>query len=640
MTPPARRRRPTQSRTSVDRARSAAHRYRDDLRRYSRARLSHAEDDVSDEWPHFLGWSLIIGAVLIGSVQLLEWLTVNTSHQFARAVGVGFGLILAALGLAVLAWIYWRIQLDPEDRKPYVVAMLSSLATVGVCTAAFAGLTTTLWRQGVISSESPGVTPGLWRVEAFYLWHLIEAVPLLGVPEALRWEQPVVFSDPWSGGLLLGFKVLLLIPLLRVILSGFRLVQSAWLSAAERPTEKWRHRIRSAGFSSHEAPNARPHSVLQNLAMVAQRLFLVIAVIGLPLLAYGVLMLVIRRASLLDRWVSDHVPGQLEVFGVSASTSWLPTAMDVAGAWLVVAIAWSMAAELSSEYEQFLESYSVRRTAAAIFLSCWLLLLATMAAAAVTLTLLHAGPAETDAQLLPAQEVSASLQWYAWHLADTIPVLDVPQTLNWNVGVEFVDAWTGVLLVLMRMVLIAVLLVPFALITRLSVRHALRRRRGPTQADAAGEFMRILDESQAHLDRAQQKLLARGSGPRQTPNNNYHPDLYQATRTFRTLDHQLERVVALFGEGQVINAGRAAITALHQRVEAIQSAETELFFAGDDTRRIAVVQQSLDDSWQVAVAHRDEYQRLAGDALRTAATGPLTTSHQRRQADATSDERA
>lgn len=458
--------------------RSASQRYWEDLRRYSRARLTEAEDDVS-EWPYFLGRSLIISAVLIGGVQLVEWLTVDASQQFVRVIGVGFGLILAALGIAVLAWIYWRIQVDPEDLKPYVVAMLSSLATVGVCTAAFAGLTTELWRQGVVAAESAGVTPGLWRVEAYYLWHLIDAVPLLDAPETVRWEQPVVFSDPWSGGLLLAFKILLLIPLIRVILSGFRLVQSRWLAAAERP-DTWRHRVLGSRINSPAAPTTGSHPVVHDLAVAAQRLLLVIVMIGLPVLVYAVLELVVRRASLLDRWVSDHVPGELELFGVSASTSWLPIAMDVAGAWLVVAIAWSIADELMTEYEYFLEGYSVRRTAAAIFLSCWLLLLATMAAAAVALALLHAGPAKTDARLVPAQEVNASLQWFAWHLADTIPVLDVTQTLNWTIGVEYVDRWTGVLLLLMRTVLITVLLVPVAMLSRQSVRHALRKRRGGT----------------------------------------------------------------------------------------------------------------------------------------------------------------
>jgi hypothetical protein len=613
-------------RALADRVRRASRRYRDDLGRYTQARLSQAESDVPDEWPYFLGWSLAISVGIIGGVQLVEWVAISTGNQFTRAVGVGFGLILGGLGIALLAWIYWRIQLDPEERKPYVVAMLSSLATVGVCTAAFAGLTTMLWQHGVITAEPASAAPGLWRVEAYYLWHLIDAVPLLSATEAVRWERPVVFSDPWSGGLLLAFKVLLLIPLLRVILSGFRLVQSIWLSLAEHASGKWRKVLRDSGTMPPEKWTVDPHSFVQKLAVAARGLAVVIVLIGLPLVVYGVLVLVVRRSSLLDRWVADHVPGELELFGVSASTSWLPIAMDVAGAWLVLAIAWGIADELMTEYEDFLEKFSTRRTVTAIFLSCWLLLLATMAAGAVTLTLLHAGPAKTDAQLLPSEEVSASIQWYAWHLADTIPVLDVPETLNWTIDVEFVDRWSGMLLVLMRIVLIAVLLVPFALFSRLAVRHASRRQHRSPQLDAAGRFVRIFDLAQSDLDQAQQQLLASRTGPREPSGTDYYPAVYRATRTLPTLENELEQVIALFGDGEVIDAGRTAIAALDDRAAAIIRADRELFRAGADVSRIEVIRQSLEQSRLTAVGPRDEYERLVTATLRTASNGPLTAS--------------
>ena len=571
---------------------------------------------------------------------MVEWVAVSTNNQVMRVVGVGFGLIVGGFGIALLAWIYLRIQLDPEDRKPYVVAALSSLATIGVCAAAFAGLTTTLWQQGVITAGAGGVTPALGTVEAYYLWHLVDAVPLLGATQALRWERPVVFTDPWSGGLLLAFKVLLLIPLIRIILSGLRLVQSIWLAWVERHPPTLRGLLHGDGIDRREEQNAGPHPAARRLVVAAQTLGMVVGLIALPLLVYGVLVLVVRRSSLLDLWLTDHIPSQFEFIGVSVTTSWLPIAMDVAGAWLVLAIVWGLADEMMTEYETAVEKYSRRRIALMIFLSCWLLMLATMAAAAVTLTLLHAGLARTDAQLLPSQEVTAALQWYAWHLVDTIPVLDMTQTLNWTIEVEFVDPWSGLLLVLMRVVLIAVLLVPFALFVRLALRYALRRRPEPPQLDAAGRFLRIFRQAQSDLDQAQQQLFAGRTGTRETSGSplggaslwlrrsgtGYYPAVYRATRALPKLEHELERVIALFGDGQVIDAGRAAIATLRDRANSITCADRDLLFADGDARRVEVVRQSLEESGLAAVGQRDEYERLAAQMLQTAGTLPLVTS--------------
>ena len=375
--------------------RHALHRYGADLHRYTKARLSEAEADAVDEWPYFIRWSVAGSAALIGATHLVEWLGLRSENDLASLLGVGLGLLVGGLGIALLAWIYWRIQLDPEDKKPYVVAMLTSLATVGACVVAFAGLTIVLWKSGAINSNSRGSPAGLLEVEVYYLWHLVDTIPLVGATDALHWESPLAFSDPWSGGLLLTFKVLLLIPLIRVLLSGFRLVTSSWLSRAQRRARGRHPRDGATKEVARTLPGVKV------LVIIATTLGGLLLLIGLPLFAYRVLTFVVRRSSYTDRWMETHLPGHVEFLGMTTSTWWLHVAVAVAGAWLVLAMAWGLADEILTEYEVYLESETgsrlgLRRRS---FVPCWLTLLATMGAVAVTLILIRAGLAGADPHL-------------------------------------------------------------------------------------------------------------------------------------------------------------------------------------------------------------------------------------------------
>lgn len=595
--------------------RRGARRLSEDLRRYGRAELDRAHDDLSEDWPFFLCWSVAIAVVAIGGVQALEWLTINSEHFAVRLAGNVFALLLAGASLGVLAWIYWLIQVDSEDPKPYVVALLSSFATVGVCTAAFSGLTVTLWREEFFVTGPTSRTPDLWSVNAYYLWHLVDALPVLGVTEALHWEQPVIFTDSWSGVLLLAFKVLLLIPMVRILFSALRLFQSQWLSVFERETPSRGH---WPGQVSGVAGNwTRP--LLRKLHVAAMTLHVLLWLTALPLLTYGVLVLVIRQGSLVDRWLADHVPASVEVLQLSASLAWVPTALDIACAWALIGLAWSMADDLKDAYElHYLSTFSVRRTAEALALSCWLMLLATGAAVAVTLVLLHVGLARTDKPLPATHEVGATLEWYAWHIAQAMPVLEAPQTVNWAIDVEYIDPWTGTMLVVMRIALVAIPLASVALFIRLSVRQALRQRRDSGQLDALAIFTESVADAQGHLDRAQHQVLEGRRGTNSTHIREVQ-HLYLADRAIRSAEHQRVKVHALLGSGPVEKAGLAAVAALKERHVGLENAGRDLFLAGRNLRRIQAVQQTLRQQREVAITHRDTFDALAVEALESAA---------------------
>ncbi|HYN87730.1 MAG TPA: hypothetical protein VER55_04335, partial [Ardenticatenaceae bacterium] len=511
---------------------------------------------------------------------------------------------------------------DPEDRKPYVVAMLTSLATVGACTVAFAGLTTSLWQRGAISSEPRGSPGGLFEVEAYYVWHLVDALPLLDANEALHWESPIVFSDPWSGGLLLTFKVLLLIPLIRVFLSGLRLVLSSWLLRAERRAHTRRRRDSAVDV---DEDRGAPHPGLTLLALAAQTIGGFFLLVGLPLFAYGVLAFVVRRSSFTDQWIGEHAASHIEFLGLSASTRWLQVVVAAAGAWLILAIAWGLADEILTEYEVFLlegRGFALR-TVAAIFFPCWLMLLATMAASGVTLILLRVGLADPDPRLRPPAEVNATLEWYSWHLANTIPLLEVTDTLHWTIEVHFLDRWTGVILVLMRFALIGLLLVPFALLLRAYMRRARRRRRAAPQIEVVDRFTYHFDVAASRLNRAERAMLANDDDAGQHSTSDYYPDLYQAIRAAGQLEDEIEPLMALLGESPAVEAARATVAALEEWSAAVNDARAAVWRAHGRADRIQVIRHSLNESRMVAVTARATYLRLAAIELPPASGHPV-----------------
>jgi hypothetical protein len=323
-----------------------------------------------------------------------------------------------------------------------------------------------------------------------------------------------------------------------------------------------------------------------------------------------VLELVVRRSSALDRWTAGHVPETVEVVGRTVSTSWLPMTLDMAGTLLVVSIAWAVAGE-------FLDAYVVPghpsppSLIASIFTSTWAYLLALVAACSVALTLLHMGIAETDPGVATSQEVGSTMGWLSWHIVDAIPIVDVTETLGWSTDVEYVDRWTGVVLVVMRALLIGLLLVPFIVLRHVvAERHQAERKPQPL-IESIRAFALLAGGIQQHLDRAEKQLGDTSphwyAGPFLDANTYFDP---------RPLEHQLDRIDSLIGPGPAVDAGQRLIDALAERRRAVEDVR---WSSSGSSHRNARAQQDLERTRRDVAATRSEYERLAADALQAAA---------------------
>jgi hypothetical protein len=91
---------------------------------------------------------------------------------------------------------------------------LFSLAMLVFALVPFAALHSILTDLGYTTLE-PEVPKGeFWRVQDLYLWHFINSVPGLDIPETLLWQPPVNYKDRLSGVLLLAFKLAVIGPVI------------------------------------------------------------------------------------------------------------------------------------------------------------------------------------------------------------------------------------------------------------------------------------------------------------------------------------------------------------------------------------------------------------------------------------------
>jgi hypothetical protein len=86
----------------------------------------------------------------------------------------------------------------------------------------FSSTTFILYRRGVVDflGSHPPQSPD--EIMTFYIWHLIDAVPLLDITQTLRWPPPISYLDSAVGALLLAFKIIFIVPVIALVIQYLR----------------------------------------------------------------------------------------------------------------------------------------------------------------------------------------------------------------------------------------------------------------------------------------------------------------------------------------------------------------------------------------------------------------------------------
>jgi hypothetical protein len=139
-------------------------------------------------------------------------------------------------------WRCWRFW-APEHEENTWVALSSAAVAVVVLIEAFAALTAMSAQEGwvkvsgfeagdpptqVMPADHPFKPPEAdndvhFELEELYVWNVLDALPGLKVPETLNWDEAEhSLDDRLGGGILLVFKLLVILPIVGVLVQYFR----------------------------------------------------------------------------------------------------------------------------------------------------------------------------------------------------------------------------------------------------------------------------------------------------------------------------------------------------------------------------------------------------------------------------------
>lgn len=170
-----------------------------------------------------IGYSALMSTVpAAGAARLLGW-AIPGKPLFIQ-------LPLLVISFSLLACLIWGITAERGrralfgDSVAYRIPFIASLFVLFFSFACFGALTCFMLERGWLE-----ITPdvghdehGVSRLMDFYLWHVLDAIPLAEVTETIRWEQPYTYHDSLTGVILLAFKVGIIVPVLRTFSLGKR----------------------------------------------------------------------------------------------------------------------------------------------------------------------------------------------------------------------------------------------------------------------------------------------------------------------------------------------------------------------------------------------------------------------------------
>jgi len=168
----------------------------------------------------------------VGARVLLEWM-VTTS--MLPSAGKWLGVMAS---FAVLGVLMWMVSTGPRRSKflgrlhaqglvwplAYSASLLyfsasSFTALLILMNQAHGGLAPTPDSQLSTVSFSP--------LQDFFLWHFLDAIPVLRVPETLLFKAPYAYTKGSIGWIVLAFKVSVVAPVIAAFAVSFRLLGAA-----------------------------------------------------------------------------------------------------------------------------------------------------------------------------------------------------------------------------------------------------------------------------------------------------------------------------------------------------------------------------------------------------------------------------
>lgn len=513
-------------------------RWYDRLRVVGDQSLDAAQQDVHDRWPLYVAASAGIGVLGASGLQVLG----TSRYHVAQFLFLLLGVSATVLGLLTLIWGVFATHSRRTGPRAYLIVSYCSVATGFVTVVTAAGLT----RMALAASG--GTVPGLWELDQYYAWELLEAIPIIHPEENLGWSRPPLHSELVSLVALI-LKIVLLIPLAQFVTSGY------WW---------WRDK------RIEDRVNRSPEAVARRTTVGSSDLsYRLVAAFGVTVLVVALtlagLAWVWRDGSTVETALVA-LPTALDVPWPASFTTWEGwTTLAVPLTWvvptlkaitLILVLYFFGVAVLAFAGAVGDQPASIMHLAVVILgmlvaLALGGVLLAASIDVVVQLELATATPA-----FPPGSSFGAAWMTQLWNLADEVPALDIPRSLDWPAPHRVSGILVGLLTIAYELlVLVAILVVP------LMIGHASRRRRSAPipPVRAAQEFCVRLASASTALQRAEQAAKDGGSKK--------EPRVYAtAFREVQLLEIANQNVVSAFGPGSVAESADAATIAANSRL--------------------------------------------------------------------------
>jgi hypothetical protein len=148
---------------------------------------------------------LLFSRAVVGKWPL--WLQIATLTAWGILLAGALALIATKSMRNRMLERFVRVSVGLPAAYSFSVLMLASLF--------FSSVSFVLLQEGKLAlapGSSPDVT--LASLSDFFLWHFLDAVPLLKIPETLKWGVPLTYTSGTVGLIVLVFKVVVILPVI------------------------------------------------------------------------------------------------------------------------------------------------------------------------------------------------------------------------------------------------------------------------------------------------------------------------------------------------------------------------------------------------------------------------------------------
>jgi hypothetical protein len=167
--------------------------------------------------------------------ELPQWL-----HAVVLVVSAGllvWGIYLISTENLRKRWFPWIYRMFGRLAGPAIFAGVLLLTTAEV----FASFTFMLFDANAVelTANIPGRPIGEESLVDFYLWHFLNMIPALSIPELLNLRQPITYPGSWVGLLVLLFDAMIVL----ILIPTFQ----SWLQYRRELAADWDRAMSSAG---------------------------------------------------------------------------------------------------------------------------------------------------------------------------------------------------------------------------------------------------------------------------------------------------------------------------------------------------------------------------------------------------------